>query len=162
MMSGIEFELDLFSVPSDRERSQKVLLILMDALANVNMTWLKTYPDTPALYNAPVKYHFDPDEPDPWQDISSTLKKGWGDCEDLACWRIAELRAKGIEAHPYIRWRRNAEGKYTYHALVLWPDGRVEDPSVAMGMRGEMLRAPCWLSDVSPGLGMRTEVAGDE
>ncbi len=147
MMDEILFEVSLFQDSTDRDRSQLCLVILMDALAKVNVTWLEAHPETSPLYQAPVKYHFDPDEPDPWQDIPSTIAKGYGDCEDLACWRIAEYRIKGIDARPLIRWRKNENGKYTYHALLRLPDGRTEDPSVSMGMKGKMIRRPVYVED---------------
>ena len=110
-------------------------------------------------------------------------------CEDLACYRVAELRelpwhyeriapwkhrkdngkpniemadprfpqgsaemsaalAKhpwpkwkkvkgGIPAKPFAKWRRGPEGNYHYHALTYLPDGRLEDPSLVLGMGKE-------------------------
>ena len=110
-------------------------------------------------------------------------------CEDLACYRVAELRelpwhyeriapwkpkkddgkpniemadprfpqgevdqaaasAKkpwpgwrkvkgGIPAKPFAKWRRGPQGNYHYHALTYLPDGRLEDPSLALGMGKE-------------------------
>lgn len=147
MMNEIIFEVALFELPDDRDRSQECLVILMDALAKVNVAYLIQHPNTPPLYESKVKYYFDPNAPDPWQDIPSTIRKGYGDCEDLACWRIAEYRVKGIDARPLIRWRKKPNGAYTYHALVRLPDGRTEDPSISMGMRGKMIRRPVYLED---------------
>lgn len=144
MMDSINFEVILFQNAADRDRSQECIVILMDALAKVNVTFLKKHPETVPLYQAPIKYFFDPNEPDPWQDIPTTLAKGYGDCEDLACWRIAEYRVKGIDARPLIRWRKR-DGKMIYHALLRLPDGRTEDPSIAMGMRGKMIRKPVFI-----------------
>ena len=64
-----------------------------------------------------------------WQTAPICLKSGAGDCEDLACWRAAELRLKGYEvlALPI----RSSLG---YHIIVKWPDGRIEDPSKRLGM----------------------------
>lgn len=70
-------------------------------------------------------------------------------CEDLACWRVAELReapfhfkngrkvAGGVKAKPFAKWRRAPTGAFHYHALVLRPDGNLEDPSLTLGMRRE-------------------------
>ena len=104
-------------------------------------------------------------------------------CEDLACYRTAELRelpwhyerqapwdkkkteaadprfpqgeaeraasaAKrpwpgwrrvrgGVRAKPFAKWRRGPQGNYHYHALTLLPDGRLEDPSLVLGMGRE-------------------------
>lgn len=94
-------------------------------------------------------------------------------CEDLACWRVAEVRELaehcvgvgvdgkpvvadprfsewyktigrnwkrkegGIKAKPYAKWRLRPDGSYAYHALVMMPDGRLEDPSLTLGMTWE-------------------------
>lgn len=57
-------------------------------------------------------------------------------CEDLACWRAAELRVRhNIMAEPTFIWKLRANGGYLYHILVKYPDGRIEDPSRTLGMR---------------------------
>ncbi|TAL46279.1 MAG: hypothetical protein EPN91_00590 [Salinibacterium sp.] len=43
----------------------------------------------------------------------------------------------GIKAKPFAKWRRGPQGNYHYHALVLMPDGRLEDPSLVLGMGRE-------------------------
>jgi hypothetical protein len=107
-------------------------------------------------------------------------------CEDLACYRVAELRELpyhyerpapwnngkttevadprfpqpaapssdvplagqadwsgwskvkgGIRAMPFAKWRRGPQGNYHYHALTYLPDGRLEDPSLVLGMGKE-------------------------
>ncbi len=71
-----------------------------------------------------------------FRDIPAILKKGQVDCDNLATWRVAELRCAGVEAVPYIIWRETPRGT-TYHALLRWPDGTSEDPSLILGMGGE-------------------------
>jgi hypothetical protein len=57
-------------------------------------------------------------------------------CEDLACWRAAELRVRhDVQAEPTFIWKLRANGGYLYHILVKYPDGRIEDPSRTLGMR---------------------------
>lgn len=61
-------------------------------------------------------------------------------CEDLACWRAAELREDPhhpIKAKPFAKWRRKDDGAYAYHAIVLLPNGQLEDPSLVLGMGNE-------------------------
>lgn len=82
-------------------------------------------------------------------------------CEDLACWRVAELNERyGIAAVPYIRLyadRVFADGamrpRHLYHIMVRWPEGLaeypdtvfqdpetgaiLEDPSKILGMQGD-------------------------
>jgi len=70
-------------------------------------------------------------------DIPSLYQRGAGDCNELVPVRVAELWRAGIGASPYLTKERNARGGWTYHALVLWPDGSSEDPSLILGMGGE-------------------------
>ena len=71
-----------------------------------------------------------------FRDIPTLYKRGHGDCDNIASARAAELRLAGIKASPYITWRERWNGT-TYHALVRWPDGTSEDPSLLLGMGGE-------------------------
>ena len=81
-------------------------------------------------------------------------------CDNLSCWRAAELRQAGIKAAPYMTNRTRLDGGTTYHALVVWPSLRdlvrdgvltedairdrsdidfqtTEDPSLLLGMGGD-------------------------
>jgi hypothetical protein len=79
--------------------------------------------------------------PEFWQDIATTTEKGYGDCEDLACHRIAELREVfRRQASPAVTYRVGPDGSYKFHALVgvRGPSGwRMEDPSRKLGMGWE-------------------------
>jgi len=61
-------------------------------------------------------------------------KRGWGDCDDLAPWLAAEMRAQGVNAIP----RVYKSGKDRWHVVVEDEDGRILDPSrwAGMGKRG--------------------------
>jgi hypothetical protein len=66
-------------------------------------------------------------------DLPSTmLKRGWGDCDDLAPWHAASLRASG--ADPGARAIVKKSGPQRWHAIVQRSDGSIEDPSKAAGM----------------------------
>jgi len=43
----------------------------------------------------------------------------------------------GIAAKPFAKFKRRPDGSFAYHALLLLPDGRLEDPSLTMGMTWE-------------------------
>lgn len=135
MMQPILFKVRLFAGPGDRERSQVSLLWLMEALCKINQGHLKTG-KFPALYKSGVRYQRE-DGTEEWLDIPNIVDAGWGDCEDLACWRVAELRNQGVKASPYARWRL-VDGVYHYHAMVtrFGTGGNVwlEDPSRKLGM----------------------------
>lgn len=144
-MPSIVFNIHLFRTPDDRPRSQRVLLWLMEALTQANLLWLREHPDAPLLYSTDVTYLAETGEE--WRDIPTLLEIGNGDCEDLACWRAAELRKAGINARPYIKWRKEG-ASYIYHATVRHPDGKIEDAALAMGMvDGRMFRKPMFVGD---------------
>lgn len=131
------------------DRSRRAITWLMFGLSQVNREWLETYPGTPELYSSSVLYKLEA-KTEIWQDIPTTLARGFGDCEDLACWRIAELQAQGINAMPYLTWRSRGNGSVVYHALVRHPDGLIEDPSRALGMHGHPItRSPVYI-DIDP------------
>lgn len=140
----LRLQVQLFVSPADAERSRRALTWLMFGLVAVNREWIMAYPETPPLYATHVLYEGEVNTED-WQDIPTTFARGVGDCEDLACWRCAELQVQGVAALPYVTWRQD-EGRTIYHALVRWPDGRIEDPSRALGMHGHAVtRAPVFI-----------------
>jgi hypothetical protein len=111
-----------------------VLRLMMEALIAANIAYLRLHPDTPRLYESGVRYEEEPGTQDDWNDIPETLSLGVGDCEDLAAWRIAELRVAGeLAAIP--RVTVFTEGRrVTYHVAVRRAAGAIEDPSRELGM----------------------------
>jgi hypothetical protein len=104
------------------------LRVALVGLTAMNRALMKAYGNYPALYESGVVYR--PESPDNWESVDIVLARGYGDCEDLSCWRAAELQEQGTDAvadvygtHP---------GKW--HAIVKYPDGRIEDPSLKLGM----------------------------
>lgn len=135
----IGFHIDL---QRDRTLAQKQILLLVEALVNINRAYLHRNPRTPLLYSSGVKY-IGQEGAEEWYDIGEMLLRGGGDCKILAAARIAELREKGgfgwQQVRPFLKWRRNAEKSfYLYHVQVehVSPDGivQIEDPSVKLGM----------------------------
>jgi hypothetical protein len=200
-MPKIEFRCQMFRGDWDQVWSQRRMLWLMEALCRVNQTHLQEFEafrkrglverNYPSVYRSGLHYETEKGT-EIWPDIPSllggTMGTGlyagiWGDCEDLSCYRVAELRelewhyerpnpkAKnkvekadprfpqeplamqavqdgrdwpgwkkvkgGIPAKPFAKWRRGQQGQYHYHALVYLPDGRLEDPSLVLGMGRE-------------------------
>lgn len=70
-------------------------------------------------------------------DIPGLYRRGKGDCNELVPVRVAELWMEGRAASPYLVKERNNRGGFTYHAIVLHPDGSHEDPSMILGMGGK-------------------------
>lgn len=86
----------------------------------------------PALYQSGVRYRREPPGQEVWQLPHQTMALGYGDCEDLASWRVAELRIAGENAK--LVFRRS--GRRLWHALVRRGNGELEDPSKILGMKG--------------------------
>jgi hypothetical protein len=200
-MPKIEFRTQMFRGDWDQVWSQRRMLWMMEALCRVNQTHLQEFAafkarglvakNYPSVYRSGLHYETEKGT-EIWPDIPSMLEGTmgpgvypgfWSDCEDLACYRVAELRelpwhyerpsktakgktehadpaypqepaaiaaaqrnqpwpgwkrvSGGIPAKPFAKWRRGLQGQYHYHALVFLPDGRLEDPSLVLGMGRE-------------------------
>lgn len=133
MLYAPHFKLRAFDTLSDDAKTF-ALTQLLEALVAVNFAWLRENPKAPWLYESGVRYEEEPRGRDDWQDIPETISLRVGDCEDLGCWRIAELRVRAHEhALPFIK--RSIDGPRTvYHVAVRRADGRLEDPSRLLGM----------------------------
>lgn len=138
-MRRIEFVGDHFIENGDPAHGMVVLRVLLNALAAINCDILQRDPTIPRLYESGVRYR--PEDPgrEEWQDVAETLRRGFGDCEDLACWLVAERRVRdGIQATPDFTLRNVevAPGHMTkvFHIFVRLPGGSREDPSRELGM----------------------------
>jgi hypothetical protein len=115
----------------DRGRS---IAALLAATQTINEAYLRANPGTPWLYEAGVRFDREPPElREEFACIPVVLKRGWGDCDDLAPWRAAELRVRrGLDAKVCVF----NVGPGLWHAAVKLPNGRHEDPSRVLGMGG--------------------------
>ena len=119
--------------------NRKILEILLRALTEIDCLILKADRSIPPLYRSGVVYKREAIGQEDWCDLSEVLNLGFGDCEDLACWRAAELIVRhGIAARPIVRGpKRLRNGVMMYHIQVQLPDGSIEDPSKKLGMGRE-------------------------
>lgn len=142
-MRPLVLKLELFANGSELERqySQHCLLWCLECLINCNRSYLQFHPTTPRIYESGCKYTHEDDTED-WEAIPSIMRHGGGDCEDLGCWRVAELRESGEPAKPYLKFSE-VEGFWHYHIQVQrfrkdangnWKAGQIEDPSALLGM----------------------------
>lgn len=118
------------------ESSPKAIMALLNALVRINICYLRTHGDVPALYKSGVRYRRE--EKENWQSISALLNSRFGDCEDLACWRVAELIRKGIPSRIELSWKPNYHNsvgrvRREYHVRVRVGNS-LEDPSKILGM----------------------------
>lgn len=126
----------MFNDKRDLALSLDVMYELVNAAARINLRILRAYPHTPPLYLSGVVYREEPPGEEDWKDCLGCLHDGWGDCDDLAPWRIAEHWRNGVAAFPAFRWMIDGNGKQKYHILVGLPGGHPpEDPSARLGMK---------------------------
>lgn len=117
-------------VSLDIPASRATISAALEGLVSTNFCLLSAR-RFPALYKSGVRYEREPRGREVWRTVPQVLAAGWGDCEDLAAWRAAELRRLGVPARAVaIR-----TGRRRFHAVVQLPDGSYEDPSVKLGMR---------------------------
>jgi hypothetical protein len=130
--------------PAERRRSMDAILWMMEGLCRINQGEIRLQkslgkPFRP-LYQSGIYYLREPPGQENWQDIYRNFMLGNGDCEDLACHRIAELReVYKTPAAPFVTFRL-VDGSYRFHAILRaqTPNGwRWEDPSRKLGMGWE-------------------------
>lgn len=118
------------------DQNLAILHVLLGALVATNRLLIRTCPDIPPIYRSGVRYVRDAPGQEDWCDVLEVMHQGYADCKSFAAWRVAELREHGIMARCEIRHPRLLPGgMLLYHIRVRYPDGSIEDPSVALGMR---------------------------
>lgn len=112
----------------------ETLQILLDALFKLDLAYLRSNPSTPLLYQAGVRYQREPRGRERWASVPIVRRLGFGDCEDLGCWRAAELNLRGEPARPFSTHKILPSGGVLYHIRVQRGNGTIEDPSRILGM----------------------------
>lgn len=111
-----------------------ILRPILNALVEANRRFLRAH-NVPGIYESGVRYANEPPGTiEEFAAIPVMLKRGWGDCDDLAPWRVAELREQGEMARIRIQWKPMRDGRKMFHVLVRRADGSLEDPSALLGM----------------------------
>lgn len=132
-MREIVFKAPLFGEPAVRRQSEDIMRLLLEALTRADEMFLAVNPRAPSLYGSGVVYRRETIGVELWQGIEECLRLGYGDCEDLASWRAAELRRQGIAARADFSVQQHGD-LLVYHIFVLHPNGTKEDPSKLLGM----------------------------
>lgn len=116
-------------VSADRELLSAALL----GLLAVNVVLMRRG-GVPALYGSGIRYQREVKGREDWKDCARVAEDREGDCEDLACYRAAELVSSGedLDARPAVIWT----SPRMLHAVVRRGDGSYEDPSRRLGMKG--------------------------
>lgn len=97
-----------------------------------------------------VRWKAEPPGQEHFDHARTVLERGHGDCDDLAPWHAASLRATGED--PGANAITYQSGPKRWHAVVERSDGSLEDPSLSAGMRGH--------SGIKPAAVPLMEVAG--
>jgi len=116
--------------------SRALLSALLRGLVAANLVILRRNPGMPPLYESGVRYVPEPRGQEKWLTYDKVLRAGKGDCEDLAAARSSQLIRQGIMAWPVVI----RTGRKRFHAVVRWPDGKIEDPSKILGMKSQRQR----------------------
>ena len=126
-----------YVVDMSDDNAPRVLGRLLAALVALDVDYLRGNPRTPLLYAAGVRYEQEEGDREDWLDVPNVLARRRGDCEDLACWRVAELRVAG-ETGARVCFRRmiHKNGLSLFHVYVKRANGTREDPSARLGMPG--------------------------
>jgi hypothetical protein len=100
-----------------------------------------------AIASRRVRWRPEPPGDEHFDLAQTVLRRGWGDCDDLAPWHAASLRATGED--PEARAVVRPSGPRRWHAVVERSDGSIDDPSAAAGMGAvgaDDYRGPLWPS----------------
>lgn len=109
-------------------------LLALDALTQINL-WARRRLRLPSVYTGGLSWVEEPPGLEVWASSPALYARGYGDCEDLAADRAAELQLNGVGARAVIRFvGRDPNGSDHWHVVVRHPDGRIEDPSLSLGM----------------------------
>lgn len=115
------------------EIDPKIIEIELDALVRANRYLLLRH-RVPPLYKSGVHYQAETPPKEDWLTAPVAAQLGLADCEDLACWRAAELQMAGERARPV--YKREQVGGYGFwHIQVERENGDIEDPSRLLGMK---------------------------
>ncbi len=116
----------------------------LETLVRVDRLHLRADRTIPPLYELArrglIRYRDPENVDDKWCDVVRAIKHRDVDCEDLACWRVAELNEQGVGARVAFSIRPHPNGRRrAVHIYVRLPDGRTEDtPQVVLDIERAM------------------------
>ncbi len=119
--------LPMLGVPSKADMYAAAL----EGLVQINGLVLDKNRDIPDVYSSGARWRNVPHTT--WRRADQIAGEGWGDCEGLSSWKVAQDRLTGYD--PDARVGVYHTGPKKYHAIVIHGDDSIEDPSVKLGMR---------------------------
>lgn len=124
----------LTELPENGQRLAYEIKFLLQSLAEIWANTMRRRP-CPPLYGGSIRY-----KPEPWAGKGieewampwRVAKRGWGDCDDLVLYRVAELRVAGELATVQVMRK---PGTDRFHVRVKRQNGVLEDPSIILGAK---------------------------
>ena len=126
--------------------SRRSLLVLLNALMDVAVEYLRAYPATPSLdsllRSGKIKYTSPRPVREPvagrldreWHDIPTCISRGEAGPEDLAAWRAAEDQVRGLQSFPAFEAKTLPNGTSVYAFSTRFTSGKTFDwPCPALG-----------------------------
>lgn len=118
-------------IPIDKQNGPLAVKELLDTVSRIAARELLVHP-LPPLYSTGIRYEEEPNagQFEQWKCPIQTFEDGWGDCDDLVIYRLAELLAAGERASSQCMYETR-QGRMTgrMHVRVRRADGSTEDPS---------------------------------
>ncbi len=114
--------------------SAPVLDAALEATTRLDESMLKAgqVPTFDVALGKGIKWRPEPFDEEHFDHAQEVMRRGWGDCDDMAPFAAASLRHTGEDPGAKAIARRS--GPKRWHAVVQRSDGRIEDPSKAAGM----------------------------
>lgn len=130
-----------------------VVAKVVEALAIANAQQMRAHP-FPSLAGKPIRYDMEATR-ELFDDATLVLSRRSGDCDDLVAYRLGELWASGEDPDAVARVVYEPDESpetdipWRFHVQVVRSDGRIEDPSLDLGM-GWLVTLPAEGEAVSP------------
>jgi len=114
--------------------SKPVLDAALESVTRLNEQMLASgeVPSFERMLHYGVKWRPEPPGDEHFDSADRVIKRGWGDCDDLAPAHAASLRHSGEDPGAVAVVRRS--GPKRWHAVVQRSDGSIDDPSKRAGM----------------------------
>lgn len=119
------------------ERGEGYYLYLVNCLAAYNCWATQVGLVRGSVYDGQLVYEEDNSffGRETYQSAPALYARGSGDCADLVAARCAEPEVFHAGGEPHLALTKTRpDGGRIYHAVVRYPDGAVEDPSMHLGM----------------------------